>query len=136
MMKIPAAAIERVEMLRDGAAAQYGSDAVAGVVNIILKKGTGNLTGSLTGGGYTNTGNGQGELTDSGKGADGFNYQFDSNYGFSIGSKGYVNISGQVSQRRPTLRPFVNNWGFYDNTYLENLRTDKFGNPVITNPEL
>ncbi|MCP2871672.1 hypothetical protein, partial [Salmonella enterica] len=32
--------------------------------------------------------------------------------------------------------PFVNNWGFYDNTYLENLRTDKYGNPVITNPEL
>lgn len=136
MMTIPAAAIERVEILRDGAAAQYGSDAVAGVVNIILKKGTGKLTGSLTGGGYANTGNGQGDLTDTGSGPDGFNYQFDSNYGFSIGSKGYVNISGQVTQRRPTLRPFVNDWGFYDNTYLENLRTDKFGNPVITNPEL
>ena len=33
----PAAAIERVEILRDGASAQYGSDAIAGVVNIILK---------------------------------------------------------------------------------------------------
>lgn len=136
MMTIPAASIERVEILRDGAAAQYGSDAVAGVVNIILKKGTNKLTGSLTGGGYTNTGNNQGELTDTGSGPDGFNYQFDSNYGFNIGSKGFVNISGQVTQRRPTLRPFVNNWGFYDNTYLENLRTDKYGNPVITNPEL
>ncbi|MGC3945204.1 MAG: TonB-dependent receptor plug domain-containing protein [Chryseolinea sp.] len=37
-MTIPASAIEKVEILRDGAAAQYGSDAVAGVVNIILKK--------------------------------------------------------------------------------------------------
>lgn len=136
MMTIPAISIERVEILRDGAAAQYGSDAVAGVVNIILKKGTGKLTGSLTGGGYSNTGNDQGELTDTAGGADGFNYQFDSNYGFNIGNKGFINISGQVTQRRPTLRPFVNNWGFYDETYLKNLRTDKYGNPVITNPEL
>jgi iron complex outermembrane receptor protein len=35
---IPASAIERIEVLRDGASAQYGSDAIAGVVNIILKK--------------------------------------------------------------------------------------------------
>lgn len=38
---IPTAAIERVEVLRDGAAAQYGSDAIAGVINIILKSRTG-----------------------------------------------------------------------------------------------
>ena len=38
MNAIPAAAIERIEILRDGAAAQYGSDAIAGVVNIVLKK--------------------------------------------------------------------------------------------------
>lgn len=37
----PAAAIDRVEILRDGAAAQYGSDAIAGVINIILKRNTG-----------------------------------------------------------------------------------------------
>lgn len=37
MNAIPAAAIERIEVLRDGAAAQYGSDAIAGVINIILK---------------------------------------------------------------------------------------------------
>jgi iron complex outermembrane receptor protein len=37
MKSIPAAAIERIEVLRDGAAAQYGSDAIAGVINIILK---------------------------------------------------------------------------------------------------
>ncbi|WP_338876782.1 TonB-dependent receptor [Spirosoma sp. SC4-14] len=135
MMTIPAAAIDRVEILRDGAAAQYGSDAVAGVVNIILKKGTNKLTGSLTGGGYLNSGGSAGALTKSGK-PDGFNYQFDANYGFKIAEKGYLNISGQITQRRPTLRPFVNDWGFFDNTYLNNLRTDKTGNPVITNPEL
>src|SRR5205823_2528298 len=36
---IPVSAIERIEVLRDGAAAQYGSDAIAGVINIVLKGG-------------------------------------------------------------------------------------------------
>src|SRR5213080_1381201 len=47
---IPAAAIERIEVLRDGAAAQYGSDAIAGVFNIVLKKQTERLeVGSTVG---------------------------------------------------------------------------------------
>jgi len=40
MNAIPAGAIDRIEILRDGAAAQYGSDAIAGVVNVVLKEGT------------------------------------------------------------------------------------------------
>ncbi len=40
MRAIPSAAVKRVEVLRDGAAAQYGSDAIAGVINIALKEGT------------------------------------------------------------------------------------------------
>ena len=135
MMTIPAASIDRVEILRDGAAAQYGSDAVAGVINIILKKGTNKLTSSLTGGGYLNSGGQAGALTKAGQ-PDGFNYQFDANYGFKIGDKGYINITGQITQRRPTVRRFVNDWQIYDNTYLNNLRTDKNGRPIITNPEL
>ncbi|WP_240633781.1 TonB-dependent receptor plug domain-containing protein [Caulobacter flavus] len=47
---IPASAIERIEVLRDGASAQYGSDAIAGVVNIILKKDTQGGVFSYTGG--------------------------------------------------------------------------------------
>ena len=46
MSAIPATAIERIEILRDGAAAQYGSDAIAGVINIVLKKKTGLLEAS------------------------------------------------------------------------------------------
>jgi iron complex outermembrane receptor protein len=137
LMTIPASSIERVEILRDGAAAQYGSDAVAGVINIVLKKGTDKLTGSFTGGGYLNSG-GSGEAKDltASHGPDGYNYQFTANYGFKIGTKGFINISGELTQRRPTLRPLLSSGGFYDNTYLQNLRTDKYGNPVITNPEL
>ncbi|MDB5685972.1 MAG: TonB-dependent receptor, partial [Rhizorhabdus sp.] len=47
---IPSLAIERIEILQDGAAAQYGSDAVAGVINIILKKDRGGGTATVTGG--------------------------------------------------------------------------------------
>src|SRR2546430_6719541 len=47
---IPTAAIDRIEVLRDGAAAQYGSDAIAGVINIVLKKQTERLeVGSTVG---------------------------------------------------------------------------------------
>lgn len=135
LMTIPASAIERVEILRDGAAAQYGSDAVAGVINIVLRKGTDKLTGSFTGGGYLNSGGNAGELMKAGD-PDGYNYQLTANYGFGIGSKGFINLSGELTQRRATLRPFVNDWQVYDGTYLNNERTDKFGNPIVTNPEL
>lgn len=54
---IPASAIKRLEVLRDGASAQYGSDAIAGVINIVLKDNTDGVSGSLTYGGYsTNVG--------------------------------------------------------------------------------
>lgn len=46
---IPVAAIERIEILRDGASAQYGSDAIAGVINIILKDDTGLTLNAETG---------------------------------------------------------------------------------------
>ena len=46
---IPVAAIDRIEILRDGASAQYGSDAIAGVINIILKESTGLRLNAETG---------------------------------------------------------------------------------------
>ncbi|HWJ90110.1 MAG TPA: TonB-dependent receptor plug domain-containing protein, partial [Flavisolibacter sp.] len=49
---IPASAIERIEILRDGASAQYGSDAIAGVINIVLKKKTGVLEAGASYGAY------------------------------------------------------------------------------------
>ena len=48
MSAIPATSVERIEILRDGAAAQYGSDAIAGVINIVLKKKTGVLEASTS----------------------------------------------------------------------------------------
>jgi iron complex outermembrane receptor protein len=53
---IPVAAIERVEVLQDGAAAQYGTDAIAGVINIILKSNYRGGSANVNGGGYMDGG--------------------------------------------------------------------------------
>ncbi len=86
----PAGAIERIEVLRDGASAQYGSDAVAGVINIILKERVDETTINLeTGATYQ---------------GDGFNYAFDINHGFKLGDKGFLNLTGDVFHTDRTNR--------------------------------
>ena len=99
MNAIPAAAIQRIEVLRDGAAAQYGSDAIAGVINIVLKKATGKLDLSLTTGANFSKNSNQFE-----GGSDGEKFQLDANYGLPIGEKGYINFTGSLSTREPALR--------------------------------
>jgi iron complex outermembrane receptor protein len=78
---VPLDAIDHVEVLTDGAAAQYGSDAIAGVVNIILK--TNNSGGTVAGtfGQYGNNGAGRTE-------------DVSGNAGFEAGPGGFVNITG------------------------------------------
>ena len=92
---IPATSIEKIEILRDGAAAQYGSDAIAGVINIVLKKSTDKLSINLTTGAnmsqYSNDQTG---------GVDGEKYNLSANYGISLGKKGgYVNFTGDFDVR-------------------------------------
>ena len=53
---IPVSAIDHIEVLQDGAAAQYGSDAIAGVINIILKSNNHGGTATVNGGGYVDGG--------------------------------------------------------------------------------
>lgn len=96
---IPAFAIERLEVLRDGAAAQYGSDAIAGVINVIMKKNTNQLTAAITGGGF----NSQGSNNHHG-GWDGGKYQVDLNYGVKLGSTGFLNVTGSLLGRDDTRR--------------------------------
>jgi len=149
MSFIPSASIDRVEILRDGASAQYGSDAIAGVINIILKKGTDKFTGTLTGGGYTNSSpdlsysdlsENEINLIEAGTGkADGLNYQFDGNYGFSFENGGYLNITGMFKQAKRTIRASVlpeDRFTLYSQGYLNNETTTTAGNVIITNPEL
>jgi iron complex outermembrane receptor protein len=87
---IPMNAIDHIEVLRDGAAAQYGSDAIAGVINIILKGGAQHGSANITGGQY-DTGDGD---TWHG-GADG---------GFKLGDGGWVHLSANMMHQDPTSR--------------------------------
>ncbi|MBW3508275.1 MULTISPECIES: TonB-dependent siderophore receptor [Janthinobacterium] len=87
---IPLAAIDHVEVLRDGAAAQYGSDAIAGVINIILKKGAA--------GGDIEVGYGQTQERD------GKQKSIKGSAGFALGDDGWVRVSAEVADRGPTNR--------------------------------
>ncbi len=90
---IPIAAIARIEVLRDGAAAQYGSDAIAGVVNVVLKGSPGDGSVSLQGGQYSA---GDGRQVDLGGDA-----------GFALGERGWLHLSGQYVEADPTNRAGV-----------------------------
>jgi iron complex outermembrane receptor protein len=88
---IPLSAIQSIEVLRDGAAAQYGSDAIAGVINIILKKGAdlGQLSANIG-------------TTDEG---DGDTYSASVHKGFALGGDGgYLNLSLEGRKRNETNR--------------------------------
>jgi Outer membrane receptor proteins, mostly Fe transport len=89
---IPFSAIEKIEILRDGASAQYGSDAIAGVMNIELKKTTGKTFINL-------------HLGQQYKG-DGESIVFGINRGIPIGKslQGFLNFSGDFRYRKPTHR--------------------------------
>ncbi len=87
---IPTTAIERIEVLRDGASAQYGSDAIAGVINIVLKEQTDFVEISSQAG---VTGEGDGAQVKAGV-----------NYGFAIGDDGFFNVTGEYLDRERTNR--------------------------------
>ena len=89
MNAIPVSAIERVEILRDGASAQYGSDAVAGVINIILKE---DYEGALKGL-YGSTYKGDGERRSIGF-----------NKGFALGNDGVLHVALEYNERDRTNR--------------------------------
>lgn len=87
---IPLSAIDRIEILRDGAAAQYGSDAIAGVMNIILKEST-NIF-ALTAD-YSPTLKGDGKES-----------MLSANYGAGIGLGGFINVSAELKNRESINR--------------------------------
>ena len=86
---IPSTAIERIEVLRDGAAAQYGSDAIAGVVNIILKQNSSPSLSSTIG----QTSRHDGQVA-----------QVDGSYSLAFGARGFLTLSGEYRDRARTNR--------------------------------
>ncbi|WP_148868267.1 TonB-dependent receptor [Tenacibaculum adriaticum] len=97
---IPAASIKRIEVLRDGAAAQYGSDAIAGVINIVLNDTTDQLNLSVTSG--ANVSKYAEEQTG---GMDGESVNVSASYGIKLGKEGgFINFSGDFDYRNPYSR--------------------------------
>ncbi len=116
---IPANAIDRIEVLRDGAAAQYGSDAIAGVINIVLKSASsGGSVAAIYGANVTEM-DGVPQLKSVSEGSDG-NLAFteggdrsltdgqtltlQGNMGFELGENGFLNISTEYRDRHSTNR--------------------------------
>ncbi|WP_299896039.1 TonB-dependent receptor [uncultured Aquimarina sp.] len=120
---IPATSIKRIEILRDGAAAQYGSDAIAGVINIVLKDNIDKLSGSISYGAYNTNAKGDfpegtpntdgnrldtendGNRIGEDKDFDGGSVKVTANYGVGIGDKGYINFTTEYLSKNKTLRP-------------------------------
>ncbi len=100
---IPANAIERVEILRDGAAAQYGSDAIAGVINIILKSEVATALSSSVGRAFSEYKGLGGKASYD----DGRVLQLDGNLGRTFLGNGFVHLSGEFRDRERTNRTRV-----------------------------
>ncbi len=97
---IPSGAIQRLEVMRDGAAAQYGSDAIAGVINIVLNSNVNELTLNVTtGANFAKNAN------DQTGGVDGETVNVSANYGISLGDKGgFINFTGDFDYREDYSR--------------------------------
>jgi iron complex outermembrane recepter protein len=87
---IPSSALKRVEVLRDGASAQYGSDAIAGVMNFILNDANEGATVEARYGGYY--------------AGDGAQYAISGNIGLPLTDKGFANFSFEYGESDPTNR--------------------------------
>ena len=106
---IPASAIKRIEVLRDGAAAQYGSDAIAGVINLILNDNIG-FQAEAT---YGQTSRNDGQTTD-----------LNLNYGAKLGKKGgFINLTAEYNNREKTNRSQNNNLIIFDQSEFGNFFT-------------
>lgn len=87
---IPSIAIQSIEVLRDGASALYGSDAIAGVINFQLKSDPQDRVASVEFGGFTE--------------GDGDNLTLETNIGLPLGSDGFVSISAEYNDSEATER--------------------------------
>lgn len=126
---IPSNAIKRIEVLRDGAAAQYGSDAIAGVINIVLKDAAEGGSFSAIYGANVTILDGVPQLTNTSVGSDG-NLAFTTgadrertdgqtvtlraNNGFELGEDGFINVSIEYRDRKGTNRSDFDDREAYD----------------------
>lgn len=119
---IPSVALDRIEVLRDGAAAQYGSDAIAGVVNLRLREARSGGGASVTYGKYiTDVDTARGSR----KERDGGTVTAAGWQGFALGSEGFLTLSGEYLNRNPTSR------GDFDPRKTPIRVRSRFGDPEV-----
>jgi iron complex outermembrane receptor protein len=108
---IPISAIDHIEVLRDGDSAQYGADAIAGVINVILKSSNHGGSAQATAGEYY--------------AGDGFSRQVSGDAGFDLGGRGFVHLSAEYSGKNFTDRNGVDpRTGEHTNTFEGNPRNN------------
>ena len=106
----PQAEVDRIEILRDGASAQYGSDAIAGVINIVLKKDINHLSVNAGWSGYYDTKNNSRKYNANndyyaGNAVDGNTFSASLNHGVAIGKNGgFINYSADYRTQGKTYR--------------------------------
>ncbi|WP_213980899.1 TonB-dependent receptor [Sphingomonas sp. dw_22] len=119
---IPTVALDRIEVLRDGASAQYGSDAIAGVINVRLREARSGGGASVTYGLYnTDIDTARGDRSTTGEHA----VTASAWQGIGFGQDGYVTLSGEYLKREPTNR------ADYDPRVTPNAVTGRFGDPEV-----
>jgi iron complex outermembrane receptor protein len=121
---IPAVAIDRVEVLRDGAAAQYGSDAIAGVLNLRLRQASSGGGASASWGEY-NTKVKTARNPSGRKANDGNVYTVSGWQGLPIGSDGFLTVSADYAFRNPTNRSDL------DPRVTPSIVTARYGDPRV-----
>ncbi len=97
---IPTSAIKRIEVLKDGASAQYGSDAIAGVINIVLNDNPNTTNINSTFGFYNANNNRNADK----KGVDGLTFKTEVNYGAPVKKDGFINLSAEFLTKGHTFR--------------------------------
>jgi len=116
---IPLIAIERIEILRDGAGAQYGSDAIAGVINIVLKDAAQGGTVMASYGQHQTDFDPIDDDID-----DGDTFSVAADYGFSVGDGGSLRIGAELRTRDATNRAGVGFLPFFEEQTAPNLALD------------
>ena len=119
---IPSGALDRIEVLRDGASAQYGSDAIAGVVNLRLREASSGGGATFTAGQYFTTVDTARQSRDE---DDGTTLTASGWQGFGLGSDGFLTLSAEYLQRDPTNRADL------DPRVTPNAITARFGDPEV-----
>lgn len=124
---IPLSAVERVEILRDGAGAQYGSDAVAGVINVLLDDDPERTDVELTFGGHVTHNDATGQDAN-----DGETFTFAASTGFALPREGFLRVGLDVENRNRTNRAGFDQIPFFEdpaNAYLAGRRSYAMGDP-------